>query len=94
MNGHRILRLGETLSAAVRALPRLWREAWFAMLLAVAWSMKPMSAGAAGLIWAPFGLVAILALAGALGRSPSPMTRSRRSGWAWARRDFSSGGPS
>ena len=69
MNGHRILRPGETLSAAVRALPRLWRGAWGAILLAaVVWSVKPMSAGAAGLIWAPFGLVATLVLAGALGR--------------------------
>lgn len=69
MNGHRVLPLGETLSAAVRALPRLWRGAWGAILLAaVVWSVKPLAAGTTGLIWAPFGLVAILALAGALGR--------------------------
>lgn len=66
LDGRRILRLGETLSAAGSALPRLWREAWGAILLAaVIWSIRPF---AAGLVWAPFALVATLALVGALGR--------------------------
>lgn len=69
MDGHRVLRLGETLRATVDALPRLWRGAWGAILLAVVvWSIQPLAAGAASLIWAPFGLVATLVLAGALGR--------------------------
>ena len=56
-------------ASPARALPRLWRGAWGAILLAaVVWSVKPLAAGTTGLIWAPFGLVAILALAGALGR--------------------------
>ncbi|MFA4939220.1 hypothetical protein [Brevundimonas sp.] len=69
MNGHRVLRLGETLSATVSALPRLWRGAWGAILLAaVVWSIQPLAVGVGGLIWAPFGLVATLVLVGALGR--------------------------
>lgn len=69
MNGHRVLRLGETLSATVDALLRLWRGAWGAILLAaVVWSVQPLAAGAASLMWPPFGLVATLVLAGALGR--------------------------
>lgn len=63
------MRLGETLSAAARALPRLWRGAWGAILLAaLVWSVKPLAAGAAGLIWAVFALAATLVLAGALAR--------------------------
>ncbi|TFW15176.1 hypothetical protein EGY25_00865 [Brevundimonas intermedia] len=69
MDGHRVLRLGETLRATVHALPRLWRGAWGAILAAsVVWSIQPLAAGAASLIWAPFGLVVTLVLAGALGR--------------------------
>ncbi|MFN3878735.1 MAG: hypothetical protein ACK4MH_10200 [Brevundimonas sp.] len=69
MDGHRVLRLGETLRATVDALPRLWRGAWGAILLAVVvWSAKAWAVGVGGLIWAPFGLVATLVLAGALGR--------------------------
>lgn len=69
MDGHRVLRLGETLSATVNALPRLWRGAWGAILAAaLVWSAQPLVVGAAGLIWAPFGLIATLVLAGALGR--------------------------
>ena len=69
MDGHRVLRLGETLSATVDALARLWRGAWGAILAAaVVWGIQPLAAGAASLIWAPFGLVATLVLAGALGR--------------------------
>lgn len=69
MDGHRVLRLGETLRATVDALPRLWRGAWGAILAAaVVWGIQPLAAGAASLIWAPFGLVATLVLAGALGR--------------------------
>ena len=69
MDGHRVLRLGETLRATVDALPGLWRGAWGAILAAaVIWGIQPLAAGAASLIWAPFGLVATLVLAGALGR--------------------------
>ena len=69
MDGHRVLRLGETLRATVDALPGLWRGAWGAILAAaVVWGIQPLAAGAASLIWAPFGLVATLVLAGALGR--------------------------
>ena len=69
MNGQRVLRLGEALSATVNALPRLWRGAWGAILLAaVVWSVQPLATGLGGLIWPPFGLVATLVLAGALGR--------------------------
>ncbi|GAW40340.1 hypothetical protein SH203_00737 [Brevundimonas sp. SH203] len=69
MSGRRNLRLGETLSAAGSALPRLWRGAWGAILLAaVVWSVQPLAAAATGLIWAAFALIATLALAGALGR--------------------------
>lgn len=69
MDGHRVLRLGETLSATVDALPRLWRGAWGAILAAaVVWSIQPLAVGVGGLIWAPFGLVATLVLAGAFGR--------------------------
>ena len=69
MNGHRVLRLGETLRATVDALPRLWRGAWGAILAAaVVWGIQPLAAGAASPIWAPFGLVATLVLAGALSR--------------------------
>jgi hypothetical protein len=69
LDGHRVLRLGETLRATVHALPRLWRGAWGAILAAaVVWGIQPLAAGAASLIWAPFGLVATLVLAGALGR--------------------------
>ena len=69
MDGHRVLRLGETLSATVDALARLWRGAWGAILAAaVVWGIQPLAAGVASLMWAPFGLVATLVLAGALGR--------------------------
>ena len=69
MDGHRVLRLGETLRATVDALPRLWRGAWGAILAAaMVWGIQPLAVGAASLIWAPFGLVATLVLAGALGR--------------------------
>lgn len=69
MNGQRVLRLGEALSATVNALPRLWRGAWGAILLAaVVWSVQPLATRLGGLIWPPFGLVATLVLAGALGR--------------------------
>jgi len=69
LSEHRILRLGETLSAAVRALPRLWRGACGAIVLAaVVWSLKPLAAGAAGLIWAACALASTLVLAGALAR--------------------------
>ncbi|VXB32775.1 hypothetical protein [Brevundimonas sp. G8] len=69
MNGHRVLRLGETLWAAFAILPRLWRGAWGAILAAaVVWSIQPLAAGAASLIWAAVGLVATLVLVGALGR--------------------------
>lgn len=69
MDGHRVLRLGETLRATVHALPRLWRGAWGAIVAAaVVWGIQPLAVGAASLIWAPFGLVATLVLAGALGR--------------------------
>lgn len=69
MDGHRVLRLGETLRATVDALPGLWRGAWGAILAAaVVWGVQPLAAGAASLIWAPFGIVATLVLAGALGR--------------------------
>lgn len=69
MDGHRVLRLGETLRATVDALPRLWRGAWGAILAAaVVWGVQPLAVGVGGLIWAPFGLVATLVLAGALGR--------------------------
>ena len=69
MDGHRVLRLGETLRATIDALPRLWRGAWGAILLAVVvWGAKAWVVGAAGMIWAAVGLVATLVLAGALGR--------------------------
>ena len=69
MDGHRVLRLGETLRATVHALPRLWRGGWGAILAAaVVWGIQPLAAGVASLIWVPFGLVATLVLAGALGR--------------------------
>lgn len=69
MDGHRVLRLGETLRAAFAILPRLWSGAWGAILAAaVVWGIQPLAAGAASLMWAPFGLVATLVLAGALGR--------------------------
>ena len=69
MDGHRVLRLGETLGATVDALPRLWRGGWGAIVAAaVVWGIQPLAVGAASLIWAPFGLVATLVLAGALGR--------------------------
>lgn len=69
MDGHRVLRLGETLRAAFAILPRLWRGAWGAILAAaVVWGVQPLAVGVGGLIWAPFGLVATLMLAGALGR--------------------------
>ena len=69
MSEHRVLRLGETLRATIAILPRVWRGAWGAILLAVVvWSARPWVVGGAGLIWAPFGLVATLVLAGALGR--------------------------
>ena len=69
MDGHRVLRLGEALRATVDALSRLWRGAWGAILAAaVVWGVQPLAFGVAGMIWAPFGLVATLALAGALGR--------------------------
>lgn len=63
------MRLGETLSAAARALPRLWRGACGAIVLAaVVWSLKPLAAGPAGLIWAACALTSTLVLAGALAR--------------------------
>ena len=63
------LRLGETLTAAGRTLPRMWRGAWGAILLAaVVWSAQPLFFGVVGLAWAPFALVATLILAGALSR--------------------------
>jgi hypothetical protein len=69
LSGHRVLRLSETLRAAFAILPRLWRGAWGAILLAaVVWSAKAWVIGAAGLIWAPFGLISTLVLAGALSR--------------------------
>lgn len=69
LDGRRILRLGETLSAAGSALPRLGRGVWGAILLAVVvWGVLPMAAGVMGLIWAPLALASILVLTGALGR--------------------------
>lgn len=69
MNGHQVLQLGETLSATVSALPRLWRGAWGAILLAaVVWSVKPLAVGAVGLVWAACALASTLVLAGALAR--------------------------
>ena len=77
------LRLGETLTAAGRTLPRIWRGAWGAILLAaVAWSAQPLAVDAAGLIWAMLALAATLALAGALGRIAitDDLTQARRLG--------------
>ncbi len=69
LDGRRILRLGETLSAAGSALPRLWRGAWGAILLAAGfWGVQPLAAGATELVWALFALAATLALVGALAR--------------------------
>lgn len=69
MSGHRVLRLGETLRAAFAILPRLWRGAWGAILLAaLVWSAKAWVVGAAGLIWAPVGLISTLMLTAALSR--------------------------
>jgi hypothetical protein len=69
LNNHRVLRLGEALSAAIASLSRLWRGAWGAILLAaVVWSAKVVAAGVTSLVWAPFGLISTLMLAGALSR--------------------------
>lgn len=83
MNGHRVLRLGETLRGAFAILPRLWRGAWGAILLAaVVWSVQPLTTGAAGLIWVLVALVATLVLAGALSRIAitDDLTQARRLG--------------
>ena len=70
------MRLGETLSAAARALPRLWRGACGAIVLAVViWSLKPLAAGPAGLIWAACALASTLVLAGARLVAGSPFMR-------------------
>lgn len=80
------MRLGETLSAAARALPRLWRGAWGAIVLtALVWSLKPLAAGPAGpagLIWAACALASTLVLAGALARIAitDDLTGARRLG--------------
>ncbi len=69
MSSHRHLRLGQALSAAFAGLPRAWREAWGAILVAAGvWTAAYLAAGAVGLIWAPFGLAATLMLIGALTR--------------------------
>lgn len=69
VSSHRYLRLGQALSAAFAGLPRAWREAWGAILVAAGvWTAAYLAVGAGGLIWAPFGLVATLMLIGALTR--------------------------
>lgn len=69
MSSHRHLRLGQALSAAFAGLPRAWRGAWGAILVGIlVWSSAWLAPGAARVIWAPFGLMATLALIGGLTR--------------------------
>lgn len=65
----RKLNLAQGLVAALAKTTQLWVHAWGAVLLALAlWSLAPFVVGPLRLLWAPFGVIALLVFLGGLGR--------------------------